>query len=156
MKINSRIGYLLVTLAVASLTFFGGCKTKQLEKGGAYAPGSWSTNTDGSTTFTATGAEDPVLYKIDAAYDLAYTFMDTAFNAERNNRAYLWSISHDIKHTLDDIRPKAADANQRFLKARRIYLLNPTPAGLSDLETVLSEIQNLSSAATAVIPKPNK
>lgn len=150
-KVTLRV---MGVLALASLIFFGptACKTK-LAQGGAYAPGTWTTNADNSTTFAPSQAADPVFYQVDAAFNLAYSAIDGVFNFERDNRAYLWSVSHNIKHVLDDIRPKALDASQRFLKARRIYLSNPTPAGLSNLQTILTEIQSLSTAATAVVPK---
>lgn len=148
----------MTVLLVATLTgllFCGpmACKTKSLEQGGAYAPGAWETNADNSIAFKASQAPDPTFYKIDAAYDLAYAAIDAIFSFEKNNRAYLWSLSPNIKHTLDDIRPKAVEANTRYLKARRVYISNPTPAGLSDLVTTLSQIQNLSAAASNAIPK---
>jgi hypothetical protein len=145
---------IVTVLALASVFLCGtACHKTTLEQGGAYAPGSWTTNADNSTTFTASAAADPIFYQVDAAFNLAYSAIDGVFNFERDNRAYLWSVSHNIKHVLDDIRPKALDASQRFLKARRIYLSNPTPAGLSNLQTILTEIQSLSTAATAVVPK---
>jgi hypothetical protein len=142
---------ILGSLAITP-TLTTGCKTR-LEQGGAYAPGIWTTNASGEVTFAATAAPDPAFYAIDSAYELAYSAINAAFTIERNNRAYFWSVTHSIKHALDEIRPKAVEANLRFLKARRIYLANPTPAGLSDLQTTLMQIQSLSSAATAVLPR---
>lgn len=134
-----------IRLFLASLVMFvtiaalpTGCATK-LQDGGAYA---------------AVGtAPDKAFYGIDASFDLGYSILDAAFNFERNNRAYLWSLSPDIKHTLDHIRPQATEVVATYGKARKAYMANPTPSGLTDLQTALGRMQQLSSAAQAVIPK---
>lgn len=115
-----------------------GCKST-LESGGAYAP---------------TGQlPDKAFFIVDAAYQVGYQTIDAAFQFERNNRALLWKASPQIKHTLDDIRPQAAAANKEYLTARAVYMANPTPSGLTTLQTVLAKIQQLVVTATSVLPK---
>lgn len=115
-----------------------GCASK-LETGGAYAP---------------TGqAPDKAFFVADAAYDLAYGAMDGAFKFEKQNRALLWQISPQIKHTLDKLRPQALVVAREYTAARRAYLANPTASGLSTLQTVLNRLQQVSAAATAALPK---
>jgi hypothetical protein len=43
---------------------------------------------------------------------------------------------------------------KRYVAARKVYIAHPTPAGLTTLETILSEVQNVAQAAQAAIPKP--
>jgi len=116
-----------------------------LAPGGAYAP----VDANGNPI----QAPDMVFYNIDAAYDLAYSTVDAAFRFERDNRTLLWKVSPQIKHTLDSIRPQAVSANADYLRARAAYMANPTPAGLTALQTVLSKISQLATAAAAALPK---
>lgn len=146
-------GMLLLSALALSLGSIG-CKTGQLETGGAYAPGV-EVVADGRTNVVATAAPDRALFVIDSAFELAYSAVDTAFSLEKTNRQLLWSISPDIKHTLDRIRPQAADAVRTYTRAREQYLQNPTPANLSLLETTLRQLQNLASAAQMALPKQN-
>lgn len=143
--------------AVALAVSFTACKTHKLEPGGAYAPATLNVTTNADLTTTTnvveTAAPDQALFEVDSAFELAYMAVDTAFKLEKQNRELLWSISPSIKHTLDDIRPKALEAVQRYTKFRRIYLLQPTPAGLSQLQTILSQMQSFSTAAQGALPR---
>lgn len=153
---NNRWKSALLALSLLSVAFIG-CKT-HLAPGGAYAPNvtNITANADGTSTtnVVATAAPDQAFFEVDSAFDLAYSVINAAFTFELDNRDYLWSISPQVKHTLDKIRPQALDARNQYLKARRIYIANPTPAGLGALQTALTQIQHASSAAEAVLPKP--
>lgn len=116
-----------------------GCKHPSLELGGAYA----ATNT----------VPDYAFFVADSAFDLAYSTIDAAFKFERDNRALLWKISPDIKHTLDQIRPQASVVTTQYLTVRAAYMANPVPANLTTLQTVLAKMQQLATAATAALPK---
>jgi hypothetical protein len=131
-------------LVVALVLSFSGCKAT-LEQGGAYAP--VVTNSDG--TISAVSAPEPVFFEIDAAFDLAYAAIDGAFKFERDNRDMLWKISPNVKHALDELRPKAADVVRRYSAARKAYMANPVPAGLDTLQRILAEAQSLGAAAAA-------
>jgi hypothetical protein len=128
----------------------GGC-VHRLEPGGAYAPTSTNVLTG---AVTPTQAADYPFFVTDTAFDFAFTAFTAASNAEINNRAFLFSVAPQIKHTLDKIRPQAWDAVKRYILARGVYLEHPTPAGLSELQTILTEVQNVSVAAQAALPKP--
>lgn len=149
--------FVLLVLAATALlvTPLTGCKSNKLEPGGAYAP-STPVVTDGVTNWVATAAPDPIFYSTDVAFDFAYTIVDTAFKFEKDNRQLLWSLSPEIKQTLDKLRPQAAAVVTAYTTARAKYLQNPTPAGLSQLSTLLSQIQNLSAAAQAALPASNR
>lgn len=129
---------LAITLAIF---LSSGCATgnARLEPGGAYAP---------------TGqAADFAFYGVESAYALALAAFKTASRLEIDNRAALWAVSTNIKHTLDEIRPKALAADRAYAKARMAYLKDPTPDGLSGLQTILGQFQQLAGAAIAAIPK---
>lgn len=149
MKIKSVIVLVLLAGLVSA------CKST-LEPGGSYSPGTTiiSTNESGVvvTNFVASAAPNRAFYIADASYDLAYSSIDAAFEFERRNRDALWRLSPSIKRTLDDLRPKAWDVSVRWAKARQVYMLNPTPVGLTDLQRLLSELQNISQAAMATLP----
>jgi hypothetical protein len=145
-KIRRKLAGLL--LATALVFTFTGCQSK-LQPGGAYAP--TVTNSDG--TVTATFAPDKAFFTIDAGFDFAYAGIQSLFAYERDNRAFLKSISPDIKKTLDSIRPDVVRAVVDYGKARNAYKANPTPAGLSTLRTIEGRVGQLASAAQAVIPK---
>ena len=134
--------YIAVAVLALALTAFVGCKTPTLETGGAYAP-------------TATTANMP-LYVADVAYKVAYDSVNAVFKIEYDNRAVLWQTSPKIKATLDGIRPQAWDAHVRWAAARKVYDLNPTPEGLSTLQTILANMQTLSTAAQAAIAAGGK
>lgn len=145
------------TILISALLAIGliACRST-LEKGGAYAPGVFvvTTNESGTlvTNFVASAAPNKAFFVADATYDLAYSVIDTAFAFERKHRDVLWRMSPTIKKTLDDIRPKAWDLHVKWAKAREAYMLNPTPDGLSNIQRILSEVQNLSMAVRAVLP----
>lgn len=130
--------FLVVLMAVAFVGGPTGCATK-LEPGGSYHQ---------------TGqAPDKAFYATEASFDLAYAVVDAAFKFERDNRQMLWELSPSIKHGLDAIRPNASQIVVTYAKARAAYLKNPTPNGLSTLQTVLSQMQQLAQAAQAAVPK---
>jgi len=119
----------------------GGCVTPdRLEQGGAYAA-------------SETQAAQPELYAIDASFEMAYSALDATFKYERDNRLLLWKLSPGIKKGLDQLRKEAGIVRDDYALARTIYLENPTPAGLDELRTQLSKLNNANSAALAVIQK---
>lgn len=148
MKSEKLFIQLLLVFALAS---FIGCHRGTLEPGGAYAP--VTTNEDG--TITPTSAPDPEFFHVDMAWDLIESAVNTAFEYERNNRALLWQVSPEIKHTLDRIRPEAVEVRKTYYTARKAYKASPTPAGLTTLGTLLGRLQQVSEAVTAVVPKSN-
>lgn len=112
------------------------CKST-LEPGGAYAP----TN----------AVPDKAFYITDGAFMIAAGTLDTAFKFEQQNRLTLWKLSPQIKHTLDKIRPDAAQAVLAYKATREAYKANPTPTGLDILNTVLAKLNQLSTAASAAV-----
>lgn len=150
----------ILALAGAGLLVLGlasGCATK-LAEGGAYAPAQITvvTNADStlSTNVVQLAAPDFAFYTVDSSFELAYNITQTCFKIERDNRALLWKISPQIKHTLDTIRPTAVDVVKRYGAARTAYMLNPTPAGLGALQNLLSRAQNVASAVQAATIVP--
>jgi hypothetical protein len=89
---------------------------------------------------------------VDAAYSLARATINGVFQFERDNRAMLWKISPSIKKTLDGIRPQAVKADAEYHRARAVYMANPVPAGLDQLQTILARINQLSITAASVLP----
>lgn len=127
-----------------------GCK-KTLEVGGAYAPAIVSTNAvTGAVTTNIVNAPDLAFYQIDSGFMASYASVDAVFTWERDNRAFLWGVSPNIKHTLDQARPTAAALVKNYGVARQAYKANPTPAGLDLLKTILAKLQALQAAANAV------
>jgi len=132
---------ILSALFLSTLIFGSGCTSgnARLESGGAYA---------------AEGrAPDFAFYAVESSYPLALAAFKTASRLEMDNRDMFWKLSPDIKHALDDIRPKALAADRAYSKARVAYLKSPTPDGLSGLQTILGQIQQLATAAVAAVPK---
>lgn len=129
---------LIIFACLAFLAAPTGCASR-LESGGAYAK--------------ANQAPDKAFFAVDSAFDIAYSAVDTVFKFEKNNRTFLWQISPEIKHTLDKLRPQAKAAVITYGRARSAYLANPTPAGLTTLQTTLSEMQRLASTAQEILPK---
>lgn len=137
----------LGVIAISCLLLFPiGCGKTTLQTGGAYAI------VVGTTNMIATAAPDAAFYLVDSAFDFAYSSINAAFQFERDNRAYLWKLSPDIKHTLDKIRPGAVDAVKRYARARKAYMKNSTPPGLSVLQNILGEVQKVATATQAAIP----
>lgn len=144
-----------VIITLLSAIVLVACRST-LEPGGAYAPGQYVTVTNESgvvtTHFIATAAPNKAFFVADASYDLAYSVIDAAFKFERDNRDLLWKVSPEIKNKLDEIRPKAWDLHVKWAKAREAYMAHPTPAGLTVIQRLLSELQSISAAAQAVLP----
>jgi hypothetical protein len=136
----------LLCVAVGASLGFTACKGT-LQQGGAYSP--ITVSADGVTN----SAPDMPLFLADSAYQLAYNTVNAAFTTEYNNRDLLFKVSPTIKHTLDNIRPDAVKANADYLKARQVYIANPTPQNLSGVQAVLAKIQQLATAAQAALPK---
>lgn len=138
----------LVLTAVLALAFVTpGCKTSTLEPGGAYSP----TNAVGEVVHNDIG-----LAMSDASYKFAYESALTVFQFEKDNRAALWAVSPEIKHTLDKARPVVVDINVRWAVARRSYRQNPTPASADALTAIVSEMQRLLPAVQSAITVTNK
>lgn len=140
-KFNIYLTLFLVIIGVF-VTTGSSCRGDRLEPGGAYAP--VLTNIDG--TVTPTAAPDLPFFIVDSSYDLAYSTILTLANMERDNRLFFWAISPDIKHTLDKWRPEIVRINVEYHRARIAYKANPTPAGLSGLETFLGRLSQVTSA----------
>lgn len=141
-----------LALVLCACLAFEGCANRKLETGGRYAPGV-AIHENGVTNIIATAAPDIGLFTVDSTFEILYSTIQTVFATERRNRDLLWSVSHDIKHTLDKLRPQVNEAILAYDTARRAYLANPTPAGLSKLQTVLGQLQSLASAVQTAIPK---
>lgn len=125
-------------LSFGAMTTLTGCKTPHLEAGGVYAP----TNSTGAVVYNELG-----LALADASYKFTYESVRSVMKFERDNRAALWALSPDIKHALDKIRPQAVDINRRWAEARHLYKANPTPAGLSALQDILSTMERILAVA---------
>lgn len=142
-KFSLFVWTLLGLLALGVLT---ACKTPQLEPGGAYAP----TNAVGQVT-----SNDLGLALADASYKFAYEGTLSVFRFERENRLDIWKLAPGVKRELDKLRPKMWDIDRRWALARQAYKANPTPAGLSTLQTILAEIQRLLPAVQAQLEPVN-
>jgi len=127
------IAVMMLTLAYTPVA----CKSPQLASGGVYAP--------------AGQVADLQLYQADVAYALAFGTIDSVFKFERDNRLVLWKLSPKIKRTLDDIRPQAWAANQRWAIARQAYITQPIPANMTALQTVIAKAQQLATTAQAAL-----
>lgn len=151
---------LTVMLAMPILVGCDGCHKATLEGGGAYSPGVTSSVTNADNTvseiFTPTQRPDMELFLADSAFGIAYRAVDVVFNLEKQNRAWLQQQAPQIKQALDQARPVAADAVRKYTAARKAYIANPTPTGLSDVQTALSEIQRVNSSVQAVLPAQTK
>lgn len=134
---------ILVALSAAILLSLNvGCKTPTLEPGGVYT----QVDTNGTVVYSDLG-----LALIDASWKLSYETVISVMNFERENRAILWEISPSIKQSLDSIRPMVVDIRFRWYSARKIYEANPTPAGLTTMQAILSEIERLIPVVQAQI-----
>ena len=148
-RLKMTIAEIVITVTMLVAIALMGCKSGKLEGGGAYAPS--TTNSAG----IAVAQPDYKFFICDLAFSTAYSAVDAALTFEKNNRKLLWGVSPEIKHTLDKIRPVAWSAVQKYSRARRVYLTSPTPAGLSTLQNLLSEIQKIAASAQAALPKGN-
>ena len=150
-RLKMTIAEIVITVTMLVAIALMGCKSGKLELGGAYRPS--TTNAAGQVVDAA--APDYAFFVCDLAFSTAYSAVDAALTFEKNNRKLLWGVSPEIKHTLDKIRPVAWSAVQKYSRARRVYLTSPTPAGLSTLQNLLSEIQKIAASAQAALPKGN-
>jgi hypothetical protein len=161
-KLKATAVNTLVSAVVALMFGLGalglatGCGSGRLEQGGAYAPGITTvvTNANGSfiTNFVATGTADLQLEQADAAFALAASAMDAVFKIELENRAYLWKLNPNIKHTLDKLRPQVVAAEAAYGRARIAYQANPGPGTITSLQSGLAEVQALIGAVQAAAP----
>lgn len=135
-----------VILALSAIVNTG-CKTPSLEVGGPYAPA----DTNGVVIYSDVG-----LALADTTYQFAYETILSVMKFERDNRLAIWEISPNVKRTLDKARPQVVDIDKRWVTARRAYKLNPTPAGLSTLQTILAEIQRLVPVIESQLVKVNE
>jgi hypothetical protein len=139
----------LVALGVASLLFItAGCHSPQLQAGGAYAPSIVTTNADGSTV-TSPGTPETALFIADSSFKLAYDAIDGVFKFEMDNRADLAAKFPQLRPALDKLRPQVWKICKRWAIARQVYKANPTPAGLSQVQTILADIERLVPVAQA-------
>lgn len=138
---------LLTTLGciAALLITITACKTPRLEPGGAYT----TTITNAAGVVSTSG--DLILYNTDSAFNLAYSTLDLAFKVERDNRDYFWKLSPAIKHTMDQLRVTAQKVVVDYAAARTAYLAAPSSAGMTGLQAVLAQIQQLVFAANAAV-----
>jgi hypothetical protein len=146
-KLKLEWGLAIVTIALAVTCALSGCAHK-LELGGAYRPAT----TNAAGILVDSTSPDYGFFVVDLAFSTAYSAIDAALTFERNNREMLWKVSPDIKHNLDAIRPVAWDITVRYAKARKQYLANPLPAGLTTLQNVLGEIQKIAGVAARAVP----
>lgn len=128
----------------------GATCNKRLEPGGAYAP---LPVTDPVTGVVTAQVADMPFYTVDAGFAMAYATLDGVFKWERDNRMALWSVSPNIKHTLDQLRPRASAVVVEYVQARAAYKKLPVPANLTVMQQVLAKMQQLLAAANAVVPK---
>lgn len=150
MRTSLKERAIVALLAIVAILAIGGCagSNNRLQPGGVYAP--VTTNEVGQVI--ATTQPDYAFFVIDSTFELAVSSIDTAFRIERDNRALLWKISPEIKHTLDGIRPQASAAKKRYAQARKVYKASPVPANLDVLRTALLKIQRLTATAAAALP----
>lgn len=128
----------LFSLVVLAVTLCVGCGTARLEPGGVYAP----TNAVGQIIYN----ELP-LAVADASYKLAFQSILLPMKFERDNRAALHVLNPNlgwaVKTKMDSLRLQVQDVDKRWAVARAAYKANPTPAGMSTLQTALAEISRL-------------
>jgi hypothetical protein len=146
----SLISSIFIGTVVSIIFFTNGCSSanKRLEAGGAYNRIT-GTNADG----TLITQPDPTFFTLDTTANLALDTIDGIFNAERDNRAFFFKLSPDIKRTLDKIRPDAVKYKNAYLDARKAYIASPTPAGLTALGDILAEVNRIMQAVSAAYPR---
>lgn len=127
---------LLIIPLLASLV---GCKTPDLEFGGAYNPS--ITNEVGEVL--AVAAPESALFIADSSYKFAYETIFAVMKFERDNRAEIQKLSPQVKVELDKLRPKIVEIDRRWALARLAYKVNPTPNELSTLKRIVAEISRL-------------
>lgn len=138
---------------ICSIFFFlVGCKTPNLEQGGAYNPAPVTNVITGSVS---DAPADVLLFSADASWKLAYTTLDTAFKIEADNNALLLQKAPDVVKTTNKIRAQAVIVAEQWASARKAYLAAPSPQGKSRIDDILAQIQQLSSTATQVVINAN-
>lgn len=132
LRIKMKTPKLICALFAAAIIAAGlaGCKTPQLETGGAYHP-------------TEATAPDTALYVTDAAYKFAYGTVGDVFRFERDNRQAIAQLAPQVKPALDKLRPVAVEIDSRWARARRAYSANPTPSGLDTIKRIVAEVERL-------------
>lgn len=142
-------------IVVAGMLAFGilGCGgAGKLAPGGAYAPlPVVSTNADTGIVTTNQVPADYLLFQADSTFMVAYNIADAAFLLERNNRAFFWKISPDIKHSLDLARPKALATRNAYFKARDVYVANPSALALGVLNLYGSQMQTIQASTDSAM-----
>lgn len=158
-KVDSSAGKNLNTLILCAFLSVGiaGCSSlgANLADGGAYSPVViiTTTNAEGVVTVNASRVIEPdfKFFVADSAFDIASGVVIGVFKFEKENRAAIFAVTPKIKHELDKVRPVALDIIRRYGAARKIYIKNPTPAGIGKLEATLLEIQKVSLIAQTII-----
>jgi len=92
-----------------------------------------------------------VLFAADASYKFAYSTVLNALAFERDNRETIKAIAPQVKPALDKVRETTWEIDQKWARARSAYKANPTPAGLTTLETILAEIEKLMPIVTVAL-----
>ncbi|MDB6022983.1 MAG: hypothetical protein JWQ04_2840 [Pedosphaera sp.] len=146
----SRALKMLLCLALPALLLLG-CHTPSFQAGGAYSGSTVATNATGLVTTNVVSAPDPAFYLADSGYKLAYQTVDGVLGYELQYRAQLKISFPQLKPALDAIRPTLWNIDQRWAAARLAYQKNPTPAGLTILQSILPEIQRLVPTVQAAI-----
>lgn len=149
-----KFTFVIFCISLLATFYLCGCKAT-LQPGGAYAPVVVLTNSAGVVVTNTVVTADMGFYLSDSTFVLAESALDTVFRFERDNRTALWRVSPNIKHTLDKIRPDAVQAVMAYKSARSAYRANPTPGGLDLLQTILSKVQAVSTAAAAAVTNLN-
>lgn len=155
-----KLGYIALILAAISFTLvplsFTGCK--QLDTAGPYGSGQVAagTNTITATNAAAYIADSKILYEADAAITGGYDTLQAFVAWESNNSIYLWSVSHDIKHTADTIRLNAEPWLRRVVLARDAFAASATDANHTTLQNALAVVTTaLANAQTIQTANPN-
>jgi hypothetical protein len=138
---------LIPLLAASAITLIGCVK---LQPGGAYNP--VTTNIVAGVE-TVTAHPDPKFFDAELAFDLTASILETVHTFEHNHRAELWALSPDIKRTLDKVWPVATAAEMAYAKASQAYIDNPTPGGLTGVQSALAEIQHAWTSVKAALPE---
>jgi hypothetical protein len=91
-------------------------------------------------TNLAAVADALVLFEADKLVGTSYNAMKDFSDWEAENRAALWSVSHEVKHTADEVRKHGKDWISSLIVTRDAYHDNPTLATRSSLQTSMAVI----------------
>jgi len=130
--------YTAITAIFMCCVALCGCRTPSLEQGGAY-----NVSVTNAVTGNVISSPDYPFFVVDSSFNLAYQTVDGIFTYEQDNRATLFAINPEIKHTLDKARPIAVDVVRRYTAARADYIASHTPYELKTLQGILSELNTL-------------